>query len=78
MCREVGWTGPLHRCTFYGNKKAGAKLERMLKLGASKPWPDALFEITGSRELDAGPMLEYFAPLKVWLDQQNKGQTLGW
>ena len=78
MCREAGWTGPLHRCTFYGNKAAGAKLERMLALGASKPWPDALFELTGSRELDAGAIAEYFAPLKAWLDHENKGVAIGW
>jgi len=78
MCHEAGWTGPLHRCTFYGNRAAGAKLTRMLSLGASKPWPDALYELTGSRELDARPMLEYFAPLKAWLDQQNRGQPMGW
>ena len=78
MCHEAGWTGPLHRCTFYGNKAAGAKLQRMLALGASKPWPDALFELTGSRELDAGAIAEYFAPLKAWLDQQNKGVATGW
>jgi len=78
MCREAGWTGPLHRCTFYGNKAAGAKFQKMLKLGASKPWPDALAELTGSRQMDAGALLEYFAPVKAWLDQQNRGQPVGW
>jgi peptidyl-dipeptidase A len=78
MCRAAEWTGPLHRCTFYGNKAAGTRLARMLQLGGSKPWPDALFELTGTHEMDAGPLLEYFAPLKAWLDQQNTGQPVGW
>jgi len=78
MCQAAGWKGPLYRCTFYGSKAAGDKFQRMLKLGASKPWPDALYELTGSRQMDAGAIMEYFAPLKVWLDQQNKGVAVGW
>ena len=78
MCREAGFMGPLHRCSFYGNKAAGAKLNTMLEMGQSKPWPDALYALTGERQMDAGAMMEYFAPLKQWLDEQNKGQKVGW
>ena len=78
MCREAGFQGPLYRCSFYGNKAAGAKLNAMLEMGQSKPWPDALYALTGERQMDAGAMMEYFAPLKQWLDQQNKGQKIGW
>ena len=78
LCREAGWSGPLYRCSFYGNKKAGAKMWEMLSLGASKPWPDALFALTGERKMDGSAMLEYFAPLKQWLDQQNRGAKVGW
>ena len=77
-CDQAGWKGPLHRCSFYGNKEVGEKLNAMLEMGASKPWPDALEAFTGTREISAKPMLEYFAPLKKWLDQQNKGKTTGW
>jgi len=77
-CDQAGWKGPLHRCSFYGNKEVGAKLDKMLAMGSSKPWPDALQEFTGSREMSGKAMAEYFAPLKKWLDQQNKGQTQGW
>ncbi len=77
-CDQAGWKGPLHRCSFYGNKEVGAKLGAMLELGASKPWPDALEAFTGTREMSAKPMLEYFAPLKKWLDEQNKGEKAGW
>jgi peptidyl-dipeptidase A len=78
MCREAGFTGPLHRCSFYANKAAGARLNAMLEMGQSKPWPDALYALTGERQMDAGAMMEYFAPLKRWLDEQNKGQKVAW
>ena len=77
-CKQAGWKGPLHRCSFYGNKEVGAKLNAMLEMGASKPWPDALQAFTGSREMSGKAMADYFAPLKKWLDQQNKGKPSGW
>ncbi len=78
LCRESGYTGPLNRCTFYGSKEAGAKFNKMLVMGQSKPWPDALEVLTGERQTDAGALLEYFAPLKQWLDEQNRGKKVGW
>ncbi|KMS60394.1 peptidyl-dipeptidase A [Novosphingobium barchaimii LL02] len=77
-CKQAGWKGPLHRCSFYGNKQVGAKLNTMLAMGQSKPWPEALKVFTGSPQMSAKPMLEYFAPLKKWLDEQNKGEKSGW
>ena len=71
LCREAGYTGPLNRCSVYDNPKAGAKLQQMLAMGASKPWPEALKAISGEDKIDGGALLEYFAPLKTWLDQQN-------
>jgi peptidyl-dipeptidase A len=78
LCRESGFKGPLNRCTFFGSKEAGAKLNKMLEMGQSKPWPDAMEALTGQREGDASAILEYFAPLKKWLDEQNKGMKVGW
>ncbi len=78
LCREAGYTGPLHRCSIYGNKEAGARLAKMMAMGESRPWPDALEVLTGQRQMDAGAMLEYFAPLKKWLDAQNAGHKVGW
>ena len=78
LCAKAGFQGPLHECSIYGNKDAGAAYMKMLSLGASKPWQDALFELTGGREMDAAPILEYFAPLQGWLTEQNKGQQCGW
>ena len=71
LCREAGYTGPLHRCSIYDNKKAGAKFQQMLAMGASKPWPEALKAISGEDKIDGNALLEYFAPLKSWLDEQN-------
>jgi peptidyl-dipeptidase A len=77
-CKQAGWKGPLHRCSFYGNKEVGAKLNAMLEMGASKPWPDALQAFTGSRQISGKAMTAYFAPLQKWLITQNKGKSCGW
>jgi peptidyl-dipeptidase A len=77
-CDTAGWKGPLHRCSFYGNKEVGKNLNAMLELGASKPWPDALEAFTGTREMSGKAMIEYFAPLMKWLKAQNKGAKKGW
>jgi peptidyl-dipeptidase A len=77
-CDTAGWKGPLHRCSFYGDKAVGAKLNAMLEMGASKPWPDALQAFTGSREMSGTAMIEYFKPLMDWLKLQNKGAKKGW
>jgi len=78
LCRESGYKGPLNRCTFFGSKEAGTKFNKMLEMGQSKPWPDALEALTGERQIDGNALLEYFAPLKQWLDEQNKGKKSGW
>lgn len=78
LCEAAGWKGPLHECSIYGSKAAGKKLEAMLAMGASKPWPEAYAALTGSRQADASAMLEYFAPLRTWLRKQIAGQSCGW
>jgi peptidyl-dipeptidase A len=78
LCKEAGYTGPLNRCTFFDSKEAGAKFNKMLEMGQSKPWPDAMEALTGERQADASAILDYFAPLKKWLDEQNKGMKVGW
>lgn len=78
LCETAGVTGPLNRCSIYGSKEAGAKLEKMLAMGASRPWPEALEALTGSRQMDATAIVDYFEPLLVWLKDQNKGQKCGW
>ena len=77
-CKQAGWKGPLHRCSFYGNKEVGKRFNAMLEMGASKPWPDALQAFTGSREMSGKSMVAYFKPLMTWLTAQNKGKSCGW
>ncbi len=78
LCRESGYKGPLHRCSIYNNKEAGARLNKMLAMGQNRPWPEALEVLTGEKQMDATAILEYYAPLKQWLDQQNKGHKVDW
>ncbi|WP_208996362.1 M2 family metallopeptidase [Pseudovibrio ascidiaceicola] len=77
-CRLAGWEGPLAACSIYGNKEVGEKFNAMLETGAALPWQDSLEAFTGSREADATAILEYFAPLQAYLDEQNKGKSCGW
>ena len=78
LCKEASFDGPLHRCSIFDNKPAGAKLKAMMEMGSSRPWPDALEAVTGQRQMDAGALLEYFAPLGEWLDEQNRDRKCGW
>ena len=78
LCRTIDYKGPLNRCSIYDSKDAGAKLNTMLSMGQSRPWPEALAAISGQKQMDATAILDYFAPLKTWLDAQNKGQSCGW
>jgi peptidyl-dipeptidase A len=76
FARASGFAGPLHRFSVHGDRSAGKKLGAMLAMGRSRPWPDALVALTGEREMDATALLEYFAPLQRWLDEQNGGQAV--
>ncbi|PIW60606.1 M2 family metallopeptidase [Shewanella sp. CG12_big_fil_rev_8_21_14_0_65_47_15] len=80
LCETAGDKGPVHRCSIYGNQAAGEKLNKMLELGSSQPWPVALKEVTGKDAMDAKAVLDYFAPLKIWLDEQNTtaNRQCGW
>ena len=78
LCRAAGSTGPLYRCSYYGSREAGRRLNAMLQLGASRPWPEALATLTGQRQMDATALLDYFQPLMVWLERQNRGAPVGW
>ncbi|REJ73412.1 MAG: peptidase M2 family protein [Acidobacteria bacterium] len=78
LCAAIGHEGPLNRCSIYGNQEAGDRLEAMMSLGTSRPWPEALATISEGGAMDATAILDYFAPLKQWLDEQNQGRTCGW
>jgi len=78
LCEIAGNEGPIHRCSIYGSEQAGQRLNAMLEMGRSRPWPEALAALTGSSEMDAGAILDYFAPLQAWLDEQNADRQCGW
>ena len=78
LCQTAGHVGPLHECSVFSSQKAGAKLWEMMKMGSSRPWPEALNAVTGKEEMDASALREYFAPLEKWLKQENQGQKCGW
>lgn len=78
LCEAAGHQGPLHECSVYGNEPAGQRFREMLAAGQSKPWPDTLEKLTGTREMDATAIIDYFAPLMGWLEEQNKGKQCGW
>jgi peptidyl-dipeptidase A len=78
LCKVAGHKGSLDTCSIYGNKDAGAKLRAMLELGQSRPWPEALAVLSGETKADASALVEYFAPLRAWLKDQNRGEQCGW
>ena len=78
LSKTAGCTTPLNRCSIYESKSAGDRLNTMLAMGESQPWPKALQALTGQEQMDATAILDYFAPLKKWLDEQNRGKPLGW
>ena len=78
LCNEIEFDGLLHECSIYGSKKAGDKIISTMAMGESLPWQDAFENLTGSRQLSGRSILNYYAPLKDWLDEQNKNRTCGW
>ena len=78
LAAQAGCKGPLHRCSIYGSRAAGAKLDAMMRMGLSRPWPEALEAVTGTTRIDASAIRDYFAPLQAWLDDQLRGQPVGW
>jgi peptidyl-dipeptidase A len=78
LCRIAGHEGPLHTCSIYGNSEAGRRLNEMMMMGLSQPWPEAMKALTGETRMDASAIVEYFQPLLDWLKEQNKGAKCGW
>jgi peptidyl-dipeptidase A len=78
LCEAAGFEGPLNECSIYGSKEAGARLTAMLETGASVPWQETLEKLTGTREMDASAIIEYFTPLMGYLKEQNAGRSCGW
>lgn len=77
-CEMAGWQGALHRCSIYGNDTVGRRLQSMLELGSSRPWPDALESFAGTRQMDASAIIAYFEPLMGYLEERNASRQCGW
>ncbi|KAM3956774.1 angiotensin-converting enzyme-like isoform 2-T2 [Aphomia sociella] len=86
LCQLAGEYSPgdsdklLSTCDIYRSQPAGEALGKMLQMGSSKPWPDAMEALTGQRNMDASGVLEYFEPLYKWLKTENErtGEYIGW
>lgn len=64
-------------CNYAGRKDVGDYLKRILVKGGTQDWRSLLKEATGE-DLSTRAMREYFAPLEHWLEEQNRGQRVGW
>ena len=78
LCDAAGFEGPLHTCSIFGSKAAGERFQAMLEAGASEPWQDTLEKLTGTREMDASTIIDYYKPLMAYLEEQNQGRSCGW
>ena len=78
LCNTIGFDGPLHECSIYGDKQAGEKIISTMAMGQSLPWQDAFENLTGKRELSGSSVMNYYKPLKDWLDKQNENRMCGW
>ena len=78
LCNLINYDGYLHECSIYGNKEAGDRIITTMAMGQSLPWQEAFENLTGSRQLSGKSIMNYYAPLKEWLDEENKNRTCGW
>ena len=78
LCQAAGWKGPLHACSIHGSEAAGESSTRCWPWARRGPGPRRMEALTGQREADAGALLDYFAPLRRWLEEQNRGRRCGW
>jgi peptidyl-dipeptidase A len=68
---------PPQSCNYAGNKEVGDFLRKIMEKGQTEDWQKVLKEATGE-ELSTRAMVEYYAPLMSWLEEQNKGRPIGW
>ena len=78
LCEAAGHEGELQACSVYGSKEAGERIQAMLEAGASEPWQNTLEKLTGTREMDATAIIDYFEPLMGYLKEQNAERSCGW
>jgi peptidyl-dipeptidase A len=78
LCEIAGHEGDLASCSIFGSTEAGDRFHAMMASGQSEPWQDALEKLTGTREMDATAIIDYFQPLMGYLKEQNEGRSCGW
>lgn len=78
LCSAIGFDGPLHECSIYGDEEAGKKIISTMAMGQSLPWQDAFENLTGLRDLSGSSVMNYYKPLKDWLDKENENRMCGW
>ncbi len=68
---------PPQACNYANNPAVGDFLKSIMVKGATEDWRKILRDATGE-DLSTRAMVEYYAPLLKWLEEQNKGRQIGW
>jgi peptidyl-dipeptidase A len=68
---------PPQSCNYANSRETGRFLRGIMERGGTENWRKVLRDATGE-DLSTRAMSEYFKPLLAWLEQQNKGRTIGW
>jgi len=68
---------PPQSCNYANNQQVGDFLRSIMVKGDTQDWRKVLKEATGE-DLSTRAMVEYYAPLMKWLEEQNKGRPIGW
>lgn len=76
IARKILKTDP-HNANYYRSEEVGRFLRGILELGATRDWRLVIREATGE-DLSTRAMVEYYAPLKAWLEKENAGRKKGW
>lgn len=68
---------PPQSCNYANNKEVGDFFRKIMEKGKTEDWRKVIKEATGE-DLSTRAMVEYYAPLMKWLQEQNKGRQIGW
>ena len=79
LCDAAGFKGPLHGVLDLRQRSRPARSSaRCSRKARASRGRTRCTKLTGTRQMDASAILDYFAPLQGWLKQQNEGKTCGW
>jgi peptidyl-dipeptidase A len=74
ICRDILHEAP-QTATYYERPEVGAYLMEILRPGATRDWRELMVDATGEH-LSSRAMLEYYQPLREWLEDQNAGRDV--